>query len=267
MSASLFDRPAVLFLPASNARAIAKAKASDADLVILDLEDAVRGEEKDTARDAAVEAVADKWPMPVAIRVNGMGTDHYGADVAAIMKSACQLIVLPNVREAGDIAALRHLVSRPVAAMVETVHAILDAPAIARLAAMMIVGTNDLRAEIGIETGGGRLPIMTALQTTVLAARAAGVPVIDGVYNRLDDEEGFIAEAREGRSLGFDGKSLIHPAQIRPCHAAWAPTLEQIARAERLVDAATGGAERFEGEMIESMHIDAARRLLERTKR
>lgn len=267
MNASLFDRPAVLFLPASNERAIAKAKASNADLVILDLEDAVKAEDKAAARDLAVASVAEDWPMPVAIRVNGIGTEYYGADVAAVMKSVCQLVVLPVVQQASDVADLRHLVGRPVAAMVETAHAVLDVPAIARNASMLIVGTNDLRAEIGIETGGGRAPIMTALQMIVLAGRAAGISVIDGVYNRLDDEEGFLAEAREGRALGFDGKSLIHPAQIDPCHAAWTPTLEQIARAERLVEAATGGAERFEGAMIESMHVDAARRLLDRAKR
>lgn len=264
MSVSLFDRPAVLFLPASNARAIAKAKGSAADLVILDLEDAVKPEEKAAAREMAVAAVAEEWPMPVAIRVNGSHTSDYAADLTAIMHSTCQLFVLPGVTKALEIANLRRLTGKHVAAMIETAAAVLDAPAITREAAMLIVGTNDLRAEIGIETGGSRAPIMTALQMTILAARAARIPVIDGVYNRLDDEEGFLAEAREGRSLGFDGKSLIHPNQIAPCHAAWAPTLEQIARAERLVEAATGGAERFEGEMIEAMHVEAAQRLLDR---
>lgn len=266
MSASLFDRPAVLFLPASNERAIAKAKISAADLVILDLEDAVKPEDKAQARVRAVAAVAEDWRMPVAIRINGAHTADYAADLTAIMHSACQLFVLPSVTKAQDVAHLRRLTGKHVAAMIETTQAIFDAPAIAREASMLIVGTNDLRAEIGIETGGDRMPIMTALQMTVLAARAAHIPVIDGVYNRLDDEDGFLVEAREGRSLGFDGKSLIHPNQIVPCHAAWAPTLEQIARAERLVEAATGGAERFEGEMIEAMHVEAARRLLARAR-
>jgi citrate lyase subunit beta/citryl-CoA lyase len=103
-----------------------------------------------------------------------------------------------------------------------------------------------------------------ALQTIVLAARAAGIAVYDGVFNGLDDEIGFASEAAEGRSLGFDGKSLIHPKQIGPCHRAFAPTAEEISRAERLVAAATGGAERFEGQMIERMHVESAQRLLQR---
>ena len=105
---------------------------------------------------------------------------------------------------------------------------------------------------------------MHALQSTVLAARAAGIPVFDGVFNRLDDPEGFAAEAAEGRRLGFDGKTLIHPDQIAPCHSAFAPTDKELERARRLVEAASGGAERFEGAMVEAMHVDAARRLLER---
>ena len=267
MSASLFDRPAVLFLPASNERAIAKAKASAADLVILDMEDAVKADDKVKAREMAVAAVAEDWPMPVAIRLNGVHSPEYAADLTAVMHSKCQHFVMPQVAQASDVMNLRRLTSKPVAAMIETPAAIVNAAAIAKEAAMLIVGTNDLRTAIGIETGGSRLPIMMALQATILAARVAGIPVVDGVYNKLDDEEGLLAEAREGRSLGFDGKSLIHPNQIDACHAAWAPTLEQIARAERLVEAATGGAERFEGEMIETMHVEAARRLLDRAKR
>jgi citrate lyase subunit beta/citryl-CoA lyase len=106
-----------------------------------------------------------------------------------------------------------------------------------------------------------------ALQSIVLAARAARFAGYDGVFNRLDDEEGFASEAGEGRSLGFDGKSLIHPAQIALCHSAYAPSDEEVARAERLVEAATGGAERFEGEMVEAMHVEAAKRLLARASR
>ena len=106
-----------------------------------------------------------------------------------------------------------------------------------------------------------------ALQSIVLAARAAGIAVFDGVFNRLDDDQGFAEEVAEGRKLGFDGKSLIHPSQIASCHAAFAPGEEEIERAERLVAAATGGAERFEGEMVEAMHVEAARRLLARVAR
>ena len=106
-----------------------------------------------------------------------------------------------------------------------------------------------------------------ALQSIVLAARAEKIAAFDGVYNVLDDLEDFSAEAAEGRMLGFDGKSLIHPSQISPCHEAFAPSEEEVARAERLVAEATGGAERFEGEMIERMHVEAAQRVLERAGR
>lgn len=266
MTLSLFDRRAVLFLPASNPRAIEKARASDADLVVLDLEDAVKPDDKAAARDAAVEAVAGDWPMPVAIRVNGARTLWHDDDVAAVARSGCDLAVLPAVLGADEVGAAWRAIGKPVAAMIEKAAAVIDAPFIAREAAMLIVGTNDLRAEIGIETGGSRAPIMTSLQLSVLAARASRIPVIDGVYNRLDDPDGFLAEAREGRSLGFDGKSLIHPNQIELTHQVWAPSEGELDRARRLIAAATGGAERFDGEMIERMHVAAAERLVARSR-
>ena len=267
MTLSLFDRPAVLFLPASNPRAIAKARESAADLVILDLEDAVKPEDKESARAAAVEAVAAEWPMPVAIRINGTGTDLHGHDVVSMMPSKVELIVVPRTESKQDLSFVRNQTGRPIAAMIETAKGVLAAPEIAREAAALIAGTNDLAADLRLPRGAGRAPLQMALQTIVLTARAAGIAVFDGVFNRLDDEQGFAAEAAEGRSLGFDGKSLIHPDQIAPCHAAFAPTDEEIERAERLVSAATGGAERFEGEMVEAMHVEAARRLLARASR
>jgi citrate lyase subunit beta/citryl-CoA lyase len=258
MSIDLFDRRAVLFLPASNPRALVKARESAADLVILDLEDAVKPADKEAARVAAVDAVAQPWPMPVAIRVNGEGTPWHEMDVAAANASNCDLVVFPLVEK--PLEPLH----KPVAAMVETAAGVLAAPEIARSCAALIVGTNDLAASLKLPAGAGRAPLAFALQSAVVAARAAGIAVFDGVYNRLDDADGFAQEAREGRSLGFDGKSLIHPNQIAPCHAAFAPSPEDIERARRLVASATGGAERFEDAMIEQMHVDAARRLLDR---
>ena len=264
MTLSLFDRPAVLFLPASNTRAIAKARESAADLVILDLEDAVKPEEKESARAAAVEAVAETWPMPVAIRINGSKTEWHGHDVVAMMHSKVELIVLPRAEARQELSFVRNETGRPIAAMIETARGVLAAPEIAHEAAALIAGTNDLAADLRLPRGAGRASLQMALQSIVLAGRAESVAVIDGVFNSLEDEEGFAAEAAEGRRLGFDGKSLIHPAQIAPCHAAFAPSDDEVARAERLVAAATGGAERFEGEMIERMHVEAARRVLER---
>ena len=261
---NLFDKRAVLFLPASNPRAIAKARASDADLVVLDLEDAVKPSDKESARAAAVAAVATCWPMPVAIRINATTSDYYAADLAAVAGSRADLIVVPRVGTAREIEAVAAAVARPVAAMIETAVGVLAAPAVATVAAALIAGTNDLSADLRLPPGAGRAPLQVALQSILIAARAAGVAAFDGVFNRLDDEPGLAAECAASRMLGYDGKSLIHPDQIRACHAAFAPSGEELARAERLVVAATGGAERFEGAMIEAMHVDAARRLLGR---
>ena len=255
----LFDRRAVLFLPASNPRAVAKARASAADLVILDLEDAVRREDKEGARLAAVAAVAEAWPMPVAIRVNGAGTEWHEMDLAAANASNCDLIVVPGVE--GELQRQ----AKPVAAMVETAAGIVAAPEIARSCEALIVGTNDLAASLRLPPGAPRSSMTYALQAVVVAARAAGIAVFDGVFNRLDDEVGFAAEVAESRALGFDGKTLIHPNQIAACHAAFAPSPEEIDRARRLIAAASGGAERFEGAMVEEMHVEAAQRLLGRT--
>lgn len=253
-----------MFLPASNPRAIAKAREARADLVILDLEDAVRPENKDAAREAAVEAVAQSWPCPVAIRVNGLTSEWHRADEAAVEGSKADLVVLPRCEDEAQVRLVHERTGKPCAAMIETPAGVLAAPRMARAAAALIAGTNDLRASLRLPAGAGRDRISASLQLIVLAARAAGVPAFDGVFNGLEDAEGFAAEARDGRELGFDGKTLIHPSQIAPCHEAWAPREEELARAERLVAAAQGGAERFEGEMIERMHVEAARRLLGR---
>lgn len=267
MTLSLFDRPAVLFLPASNPRAIAKARESAADLVILDLEDAVKPADKESARAAAIEAVADAWPMPVAIRINGARSEWHGPDVVAMMHSKVEMIVVPRAETKEELSFVRNQTGRPIAAMIETAKGVLSAQQIAKEAAALIAGTNDLSSDLRLPRGAGRQPLQLALQSIVLAARAAGIAVFDGVFNRLDDDQGFAEEAAEGRRLGFDGKSLIHPGQIALCHAAFAPSQEDIERAERLIAAATGGAERFEGEMVESMHVDAAKRLLARAPR
>ncbi len=254
----------LLFLPASNPSAIGHARASDADLVILDLEDAVRPEDKDMARAAAVEAAALEWPMPVAIRINAVGSDWHGLDVVTVTHSKAHVVVLPRAETAKDLHYLRSHTGKPIMAMVETAKGVLACPQFAPEASALVAGTNDLSAGLHLPPGVGREPLQMALQTIVLAGRAAGIPVFDGVFNGLEDENGFLAEAREGRRFGFDGKSLIHPKQIAPCHAAFSPDAEELARAERLIAAATGGAERFEGQMIERMHVEAARRLLDR---
>ena len=255
---------ALLFLPASNPRAIAKAREAGSDLVVLDLEDAVKPEDKDAARDAAVEAVETAWPMPVAIRINGVGSEWHSLDLDAAARSAADLVVVPRAISAHLIHGVAEAVGKPVLAMIETAAGVLAAAEIAPATAGLIAGTNDLAADLRQPPNAGRASLQTALQTIVLAARAADVAVFDGVFNKLDDPDGFLAEAGEGRRLGFDGKSLIHPSQIEPCRRAFAPTEAEIEHARRLVAAFDGGAERFEDQMIERMHVEAARRLLGR---
>jgi citrate lyase subunit beta / citryl-CoA lyase len=260
----LFAMRSLLFLPASNPRAIAKAREAGSDLVVLDLEDAVKRDDKDAARDAAVEAVGTAWPMPVAIRVNGVGTEWHSLDIDAVAGSKADLVVLPRAISAHLVHELGEAVNKPLLAMIETAAGVLGAAEIAPESAGLIAGTNDLRSDLRLPLDTTREPISASLQMIMLAARAAGVAVFDGVFNRLEDPDGFLREAQDGRRLGFDGKSLIHPDQIALCHQAFAPTDAELDRARRLVEAFNGGAERFDNEMIERMHVEAAQRLLER---
>ena len=266
MTVDLFAIRSVLFLPASNPRAIAKARESAADLVVLDLEDAVKRDDKDEARAAAVEAVASDWPMPVAIRINADGTDWHSVDIAAVSQSAANLAIIPRATSAHLAHGVREAIDKPVLAMIETAAGVIAAPEIAHETAGLIAGANDLAADLRLPPGAGRAPMQTALQTIVLAARGAGVAVFDGVFNHLKDLDGLAAECREGRLLGFDGKSLIHPDQIEPCNSIFAPSEEEVDRARRLMEAYQGGAGRIDDEMIERMHVQAAERLLQRAR-
>jgi citrate lyase beta subunit len=265
-SADLFAVRSILFLPASNPRAIAKARDAGSDLVVLDLEDAVKPEDKAAARKAAVEAVARDWRMPVAVRVNGVGTEWHSVDVDAIARSNANFVVVPRAISAHLVSDLAENVNKPVLSMIETAAGVLASAQIASACAGLIAGTNDLRADLRLPLDATREPISVSLQMIVLAARAAGIPCYDGVFNNLEDSDGFLREAAEGRRLGFDGKSLIHPNQIAPCHGAFAPTSAEVERAKALVDAFHGGAERFGNEMIERMHIEAAQRVLDRAR-
>lgn len=254
----------LLFLPASNPRAIEKARRLAADMVVLDLEDAVKPTDKDSARVAAVAASREHFGDSLfAIRVNSPG-EWQAADVAAVRESGADYVVVP--RTAGPEDVERVACGKPVLAMIETAAGVLAAKEIAPLTAGLIAGTNDLSADLGLPRGGPRRALHTALQMTILAARAADVAVFDGVHNKLDDAEGFEAECEEGRAFGFDGKSLIHPSQIEIANRVFSPTPEEVEKALRLLAAATGGAERHEGEMIERMHVEQARALLAKAR-
>ena len=246
----------VLFVPGSRPSAIAKLPGLACDAAIIDLEDAVADDAKDPARAAAcAQAVAG-------VRVNGAGTPWHAADLAAVAASTVPFVVLPKVEDAGLPARVADQVGRPVLAMIETPAGVLAAAGVAGACAGLIAGTNDLAAQLRLPSGAGRAGLQLCLQTIVLAARAAGIVALDGVWNRLDDPHGLAAECAEGRTLGFDGKTLIHPSHIAAANAAFGPGDAELEEARALIAAATGGAERFRDRMIETMHVDAARRML-----
>jgi (3S)-malyl-CoA thioesterase len=257
----------LLFLPANNARAIEKARELPADLIILDLEDAVREAEKGEGRRLAIEATqAGFGGRPVAIRVNPTGTRHFGEDVTAVRQAKIDYLVLAKAESGKDVHDAGWLMSKPVLAMIETPRAVIDAAGIAPSSAGLIAGTNDLSAALGLPEQKAREGLVYALQRVVLAARAAGVPAFDGVYNRLEADAGLEAECRQGRAWGFDGKSVIHPSQIETANRLFGPTAEELDAARKLVAAATGGAERHEGKMVEAMHVETARRLIAKAR-
>ena len=258
-----------LYLPASNARAIAKAQGLDCDLAMLDLEDAVRDEDKQSAREAAIAAIGADWKADlVAIRINGPFSPYHEADVAAVVAAKPHLVVAPKIESGAEAAVIAAAVAAPLLAMIETPVGVYAAREIAAAqgVAGIIVGTNDLAADLRLPPEAGREGLTTALQMILLAVRAAGGVALDGVYNKLDNAEGFEAECHAGRMLGFDGKTLIHPGQIAPCNRLFGPSASEIEDATALIAAATGGAERFRGRMIEGMHVATARRLLGRAR-
>lgn len=255
-----------LFLPASNPRAIEKARSLDCDMVILDLEDAVPDDQKVEARHAALAAVSEGFgERAAAIRLNGLGTSWHEADLAALAGSAAALVVIPKVERAADAGKVAEALGKPVYAMIETPAGVLAAPAIAAAegVAGLIAGTNDLAHALHLPAGS-RAGLGLALQSIVLAARVAGIAALDGVWNRLDDAGGLAMECIEGRAFGFDGKTLIHPNQIAVANRAFAPSEAEVEDARALVEAAVEGATRFRGRMVEAMHVATARAILAR---
>lgn len=254
-----------LFLPAANARAIEKARGLPCDMVILDLEDSVAPAEKDAARAAAVEAARLAWGgRPFAVRLNGPGSWHEADIEALAVADGLDLVVVPKVETPAYAGGLAARLSRPMLAMIETPAGIYAAREIAGVAGVagLLAGSNDLAATLRLPPG--RAGLTLAFQSIVLAARAAGIAVLDGVFNALDDPAAFEADCRAGRDTGFDGKSLIHPNQIETANRIFGPSPEELEEAQALIAAFSGGAERFRGRMIEAMHVEAARRVLKR---
>lgn len=276
------DRPrrSALYLPASNARAIEKARTLPADVIILDLEDAVAPEAKVEARAAAVAAVREGGfgGREVAIRANGLDTEWGADDLAAIATSGADAVLMPKVSSPADIAACEAaLRSAPPAmqlwAMIETCAVVGQLDAVAAMAkstrlSLWIMGVNDLAKEMRAKLTAERTPFLPALTLAVCAARANGVTVLDGVCNEFRDLDVFRREAEQGLLWGFDGKSLIHPDQIAPCNEVFSPSEAELAQAGAIIAAfalpenADKGAIRVEGKMAELLHLEQAKRLV-----
>jgi citrate lyase subunit beta/citryl-CoA lyase len=280
MSPPFRPRRSVLFVPGSNPRALEKSRSLAADGLIFDLEDAVAPETKDAARAGAAAAViaGGYAPRELILRVNPLDTPWGHADLAVAATLPIDAVLLPKVENAErvclTVALLDTLGAPPelsVWCMIETPLGVLAAAEIAgaspRLGAL-VLGTSDLTTDLHARETRDRLPLMTALGLVLLAARAHGRAVLDGVHLDLADAEGFAAACRQGRELGFDGKTLIHPQQIDPANAAFTPSAEEVARARRIITAyaqagaAGKGAVRIEGRLVEALHVAEAGRTL-----
>jgi citrate lyase subunit beta / citryl-CoA lyase len=281
---SLRPRRSVLYMPGANERALEKAKGLRADALILDLEDAVAPDSKDEARERVCAAArsGEYGRREIAIRANAIGTRWHDADVAAIAAAGPDAVVVPKVSSVDDVRTIESALERGGApehtaiwAMVETPVAMLDAEEIAGCSdrlAVLVMGTNDLAKELRAEHVPGRQPLLTGLGLCLLAARATGKVILDGVFNDIGDTEGFLRECRQGKEMGFDGKTLIHPSQLEPCNEVFAPSEAEIDSAREVITAFEEaeregrGVVTVNGRMIENLHVDEARRTLARAR-
>jgi citrate lyase subunit beta/citryl-CoA lyase len=275
-------RRSVLYMPGSNARAIEKARTLPADAVILDLEDSVAPDAKAAARRQVAEAVraGGFGPREVVVRINGLDTPWWIDDIKAVAAARPDAVLVPKVSSPDhlddviewfiDVRADHGI---RIWAMMETPLAILHAEAIAAAArnresrlTAFVMGTNDLAKETRTRIMPGRAGMLPWLMTSIAAARAFGVDVIDGVYNDLGNAEGFAQECAQARDLGFDGKTLIHPSQIEPCNAAFSPATEEVAQAKKIIavfdlpENQGKGVVALDGRMVERLHAEMARR-------
>jgi citrate lyase subunit beta/citryl-CoA lyase len=283
MSTDFTPLRSVLYMPSSNERALDKAKSIPCDGLILDLEDAVAPDAKPAAREAACAAAAggEYGRRTLTIRANGIGTEWHDADLAAAAAAGPDAVVVPKVDSAHEVGRLVDALEKAGApdhtklwAMIETPVAILDVLSIARASerlTCLVMGTNDLVKELYAEHVPGRAPILPSLHTALLAARAAGIAILDGVYNDVRNEEGYLAECTQGRQMGFDGKTLIHPGQVEGANAAFAPSEQAVEDARGLIAAfedghaesgGSSGVVTYNGRMVEALHVESARRTL-----
>lgn len=273
MTQSMRPYRSMLYIPGSNARALDKARGLATDAIIFDLEDAVAPDAKAEARAtlrAALDAggYGDRCKL---VRINSFETEWWQEDLAALEGAEIDGFLLPKVESAYDIETLAELVADVrVWAMMETAASVLNARDIAahpRLSGM-VMGTNDLVKELGARPGPARAELQTALQWCLIAARADGIPIVDGVYNAFKDVEGLRAECEQGRDLGFDGKTLIHPAQVEVANEVFAPSEADLELARRQIAAfedvekAGKGVAVVDGKIVENLHIVTAKALI-----
>ena len=270
-------RRSVLYMPSSNTKALEKAKTLPVDGIIFDLEDAVAPDAKVEARAAAVAAVRSGayGARELIIRVNGIGTEWHDDDIVAAAQAGPDVVLVPKVNSAEEVQRLVAALEAADApgttslwAMVETPIGMLNALSIAQASPRLtgfVMGTNDLVKELYAEHVPGRQPVVIGLGLALLAARAAGIVIIDGVYNDVKDTEGFLTECEQGRQLGFDGKTLIHPGQVEGANEAFAPNEQAVADARGVLEAwdnRTTGVVTYNNRMVESLHVESARRTL-----
>ena len=261
----MHDRPyrSALYIPGSKERALEKARGLPVDVILFDLEDAVAPADKEAARATLSAALAAGYgPRLKVVRMNALDTPWGADDAAAIAQMDCDAVLLPKVNSAADLDALQNLIPDKVFwAMIETPQGVLNAASIATHPKMagFVLGTNDLAKDLGSRT---RAALTASLQMSVLAAKAAGIVVLDGVYNAFKDDDGLAVECAEGRDMGFDGKTLIHPAQVAICNAAFGPSAEELDLAARQIaafEAAGGGVVVVDGKIVENLHIVTAK--------
>ena len=278
MDMTMHPYRSVLYIPGSKERALDKARTLPTDAIIFDLEDAVAPDAKAAARGTLAEALraGGYGKRAKIVRINALTTEWGLEDVRVLRDAGADAILLPKVNSASDVDSLADLLSpmMPIWTMMETPVSVFNAREIAShgRVAGLVTGTNDLTKDLGSRYRADRLPLMTALQTIVMAARAARIVAIDGVYNRFRDGDGLKVECEQGRDLGFDGKTLIHPAQIEGANMAFAPTSSEIDLAERQIAAyesgmASGqGIAVVDGNIVENLHVVAAQRVLARAR-
>lgn len=265
-------RRSALYMPAANARAIEKARELACDVVILDLEDAVAPDAKETARGQAVEAVraGGFGAREVVIRVNGLDTPWGRDDLAAAARARPDAVLAPKVSTPHDIAAYAGALGGacPLWIMIETCRSLFRLDELGEGVAAWVIGTNDLAKEMRCRLDAERAPLLAPLSLAVAAARAHGLTVLDGVFNGLEDDAGLERQCDQGAAFGFDGKTLIHPRQIEAANRAFTPAADDVAWARTIVQAfdspenAAKGVLRVEGRMVERLHLDEARRLI-----